>query len=113
MNSDTSQLTGQKRTLPASIASADRDSDCASVSELDCSFKRLFCFFPVKLRLLAIIGILLGLLQYYHLVRFGYLGNTSVVQHRGNTIAIVFCAALVRILLQESNVSLAIILFFS
>ena len=38
MNSDTSQLTGQKRALPASIASVDRDSDCASASELDCSF---------------------------------------------------------------------------
>ena len=38
INSDTSQLTGQKRTLPASIVSVDRDSDCASVSELDCSF---------------------------------------------------------------------------
>ena len=25
-------------------------------------------------------------------VRFGYLGNSSVVQNRGNTIAIVFCA---------------------
>ena len=38
MNSDTSQLTGQKRALPASIASVDKDSDCASVSELDCIF---------------------------------------------------------------------------
>ena len=38
MNSDTSLLTGQKRTLPASIASLDMDCDCASVSELDCSF---------------------------------------------------------------------------
>ena len=38
MNSDTSQLTGQKRAPPASIASVDRDSDCASASELDCSF---------------------------------------------------------------------------
>ena len=33
MNSDTSQLTGQKRTLPASIA-----SDSASVNDFDCSF---------------------------------------------------------------------------
>ena len=38
MNGDTSQLSGQKRTLPARIASVDRDSDCASFSELDCSF---------------------------------------------------------------------------
>ena len=37
MKCDTSQLTGQKRTLPASTASLDIDSDCMSVSDLDMS----------------------------------------------------------------------------
>ena len=32
----------------------------------------------------------IALLQYYYWAPFGYLGNTSVVQNRGNSIAIVF-----------------------
>ena len=32
----------------------------------------------------------IALLQYYYWAPFGYLGNTSVVQNGGNTIAIVF-----------------------
>ena len=36
----------------------------------------------------------MGLLQYYYWLHFEYLSNTSVVQNTGNTIAIVFCAAL-------------------
>ena len=39
----------------------------------------------------------IGLLQYYYWAPFGYLGNTSVVQNRGNTITIIFCAALTSI----------------
>ena len=94
MKSDTSQVSVQKRSLPASKAIIDINSDCASVRELDYSFFSFCCVFSVKLRLLVIIGILLGLLQFYYWVRFGYLGITSVVQNRGNTIATVFCAAL-------------------
>ena len=36
----------------------------------------------------------IALLQYYYWERFGYLGNTIGIENRGNTIAIVFCAAL-------------------
>ena len=98
MNSDTSQLTGQKRTLPDSIASVDRVSDCASVSDLDCRFYALFFAyllrFPSKLKTVGnnwntigsiailLLGAILLLLQYYS---FGHLGNTFVVQNRGNT----------------------------
>ena len=45
MNSD------QGRTLPALPAIIDRDSDCASASDLDKSFPPFFCVFPTKLRL--------------------------------------------------------------
>ena len=46
MNSATSQLTGQKRSLPASMAIIDENSDCTSVSELDYSFLAFLSFFP-------------------------------------------------------------------
>ena len=50
MNSDTSQLICLKRTLLTSIFIIYRDSDCASVSDLDYSFERSFVFllrFPI------------------------------------------------------------------
>ena len=59
--------------------------------ELDCSFVA----FPRKIKTIGNNWNTIGLLLYYYWAPFGYLGNTSVVQNRGNTIAIVFCAALV------------------
>ena len=47
MHSDMSQSTGQKRSLPARV---DRDSNCTSVNEVDCSFSAFFLRFPRKIK---------------------------------------------------------------
>ena len=75
------------------------------LARLTVVFKRVFCVFvafPRKIKAIGNNWNTIGLLQYYYWVPFGYLGNTSVVQNRGNTIAIVFCAALLSLSCYQS-----------